>query len=178
MRFLALCWWLPSLALSALSWRTLFTLHFTARIPKVPWCHKKWNQQLPLSASRKVLWWCSQPGRTVWWQVRCLQLQMSPKLPREQSVLMLHWVFPCLCMTSDPQCCCSKEDPEISDTFQPPSLQKNLPAAKSLQERLRNKMAMEIWSLKARSDSPEEQKGKTPLPSDGKQHSCKLHGQG
>lgn len=43
-----------------------------------------------------------------------------------------------------PQCCFWKEDPEISDNFQPPSLQKHLPAAKSLQERLRNKTGMEI----------------------------------
>lgn len=70
----------------------------------------------------------------------------------------------------DPKCCCSKEDPEISDIFQPPALQKYLPAAKSLQESLRNKMAIKIWSLEVRSDSPEEQKEKTPSPRDGKQN--------
>lgn len=68
-----------------------------------------------------------------------------------------------------PQCCFWKEDPVISEHhFQPPSLKRHFPTARSLPESLRNSMACGNQDSEVRSDSPEKHEEKNPSPSDGK----------
>lgn len=98
MAFMFLCWWLPSFALSASAEGDCSFCTSQHPSQKFPGATKYWT-------SRSL--WVPQGKfhamQLTWkdsvWHESCLPLQIFPKLPRKQSVSMLHCVFPCLWMT-------------------------------------------------------------------------------